>query len=446
MINSKFIYILSLSCIFLFSCNNEPNLEELDSSLTAALEREGGTAGLDFFKLPSSDNLSDIPQDPKNPITAEKVALGKNLFHETAFSVNGEFPITKATYSCASCHHAGAGFQAGLAQGIGEGGQGFGSMGEGRGRNSLCEPKLCDVQPIRSPTILNGAYQELMLWNGQFGATGLNVGTEAQWTEDTPKAVNELGFEGLETQAIAGLAVHRILYTENTIDSVGYKTMFDEAFPEVPVSERYNRLHAGLAIAAYERTVVANKSPFQQYLNGDKTVMSDEEKLGALLFFGDAQCTTCHTGPALNSMEFHALGMREFNSSEVTFYDPEDPTKFGRYSFTQNEADRYKFKVPQLYNLKGIEFLGHGASMHSVRQVLNYKNKAIRENITVPISTISSNFKPLNLDDDEIGYLVEFIENALYDNDLERFIPSELPSGNCFPNNDMISQVDLGCE
>ena len=58
--------------------------------------------------------------------------------------------------------------------------------------------------------MLNVAYQKVMLWNGQFGATSVNTGTESQWTADTPIETNFLGFEGLETQAIAGLGVHRM--------------------------------------------------------------------------------------------------------------------------------------------------------------------------------------------------------------------------------------------
>jgi cytochrome c peroxidase len=71
------------------------------------------------------------------------------------------------TYSCASCHHVDAGFQSGLKQGIGEGGLGFGVHGEGRIKNAMYPESELDVQPIRTPTTLNVAYQEVMLWNGQ---------------------------------------------------------------------------------------------------------------------------------------------------------------------------------------------------------------------------------------------------------------------------------------
>ena len=378
-------------------------------------------------------------------LTSDKIELGKNLYHETVFGTEGEFPITKGEYSCASCHHVAAGFQAGIAQGIGEGGQGFGLMGETRTRNLLCTPELCDVQPIRSPTTLNSAFQPLMLWNGQFGATSLNQGTEDQWTPETPKEKNNLGFEGLETQAIAGLDVHRMGFTAEAIAEHGYKEMFDQVFSDVVEEERYTSINAGLAIAAYERTLLAYEAPFQQYLRGSTEAMSEIEKEGAILFFSKANCVSCHTGPALNAMEFHALGMNEFDPSIVTHFVGDDPAKFGRFSFTQNEDDRYKFKTPQLYNLNDVGFFGHGASFASVKEIIEYKNKAEAENSNVGPSLLSEDFKPLSLTNQEIEKLTAFILNGLNDKNLNRFVPSSLPSGKCFPNADIVSQEDLGC-
>ena len=446
----RYLFI-ALSVILITSCNQDYGLEDhqiseykMNSAVVNAIKTTSPDGQLSYYQLPTSDDYGRIPQDPNNALTRDKVELGKLLFHETAFSTDGKFSITKEEYSCASCHHAGAGFQAGMAQGLGEGGEGFGLVGEARVRNPFCAPELCDVQPIRSPTILNGAYQPVMLWNGQFGATDVNVGTEDQWTEGTPKEINRLGFEGLEVQAIAGLEVHRIIYDEESVIENGYKNLWDRAFSDVNIENRYTRITAGLALAAYERTVLSNEAPFQQYLNGDYEALSEDEKNGALIFFGKGQCSTCHTGPALNKMEFHALGLNEFNPDEVTFYNPEDPTRFGRFSFTKNEEDRFKFKTPQLYNLKGIEFLGHGSSMHSVREIIEYKNRGIAENPEVPADVLA--LKPLGLSDLEVDQLIMFVERSLYDSNLDRYVPSSLPSENCFPNNDIISKVDLGCD
>ena len=149
-------------------------------------------------------------------------------------------------------------------------------------------PNELDVQPIRTPAALNTAYQELMLWNGQFGGTDGNAGTEAQWTEGTPKETNHLGYQGLETQAIAGLDVHRMVIDNDFLTEKGYLALFDAAFPDWPQEERYTRVTAGLAIAAYERTLLANQAPFQRWLQGNTGIMSPSEKRGAILFFGEA--------------------------------------------------------------------------------------------------------------------------------------------------------------
>ncbi|WP_373073514.1 cytochrome-c peroxidase, partial [Zeaxanthinibacter enoshimensis] len=209
--------------------------------------------------IPDSEDLSSIPSDPRNHLTKEKVLLGKFLFHETGLAVVPKTESGRGTYSCATCHHAAAGFQSGILQGLGEGGSGFGLMGEGRHLGEGYDKTNTDMQPIKSPTIVNTAYQEVMLWNGQFGALGVNKGTENQWTEGTPKENNHLGFSGLEIQAIAGLGVHRMDCQPEMITQSNYKTYFDNTFPSVPENERYTKINAGLAIAAYERTVLSSE-------------------------------------------------------------------------------------------------------------------------------------------------------------------------------------------
>jgi cytochrome c peroxidase len=410
--------------------------------LRQALNSNGG---LNDFVLPESSQFDLIPQDPKNPITKEKVALGGFLFHETALSIDAKEPGNKKTFSCASCHHAAAGFQAGTFQGIGEGGVGFGLRGEGRTPASLLID--VDVQPVRSPSAMNGAYQPNQLWNGQFGATHLNKGTESNWVEGTPIATNKLGFEGLETQAIAGMSVHRLNINEEILKMGAYRNLFDVVFPEVPVHERYTKFTAGLAIAAYERTLLSNKAPFQEYLRGNLNALSEQEKQGAILFFGKAQCVSCHSGPALNSMQFAAIGMGDLvDCPEPTVKTKtNDPANLGRGGFTKNPEDNFKFKVPQLYNLKDSPFYGHGSSFRSVKDVLVYKNKAIRENNNVPESQLDERFKPLHLSLDEINALEAFLVNGLYDPKLKRFVPQSLPSGLCYPNADIQSRIDMDC-
>ena len=122
-----------------------------------------------------------------------------------------------------------------------------------------------------------------------------------------------------------------------------------------------------------------------------------------------------------------------------------DKERLGRAGFTGNEEDMYKFKVPQLYNLRDAPFLFHGSSKHSLLQVVLYFNKGIKENNNIPASQLGATFRPLNLSTKEIKDLVDFIENGLYDSTWDRMVPETIKSGQCFPNNDYESQVDMDC-
>lgn len=433
--------------LLLLSCNDDELAyqNELENELVELLRSKSPSGTLHHYRIPSPSTLERIPQDPLNPLTKEKVELGKFLFHETGIGIANKSPEGLATFSCASCHQAGAGFQAGLAQGVGEGGLGYGIKGEARVIDPIYNVDSVDLQPIRSPTILNSAFQTNMLWNGQFGATGMNVGTEENWTTGTPKDVNFLGYQGVESQAIAGMSVHRLDVNKETLEQLGYKEMFDNIYPNIPENKRYNRETAGLAIAAYERTVLSNQAPFQKWLSGQNQMSSAELK-GALLFFDKAGCYNCHSGPALNDMSFHALGMLDLDADEsATVLNPMNPESRGRGGFTNKEEDNYKFKVPQLYNLKGIEFLGHGSSFRTIEEVLEYKNIAIPQNSKVNQDQLSKYFVPLGLSNEELALIALFISESLYDENLERYVPIDLPSGNCFPNSDEKSKIDLNC-
>ena len=443
--NLRLISIYCIAFISFTACNNEfSNYEAISDGIeleNRIIELYGSKAEL--IQPLNTDYLS-IPSDINNPITEAKVELGKLLYHETMIGSNARMDEGMYTFSCATCHHVDAGFQSGIKQGIGDGGIGFGTKGEARIKNAMYNEADLDVQPIRTPTTLNVAYQEVMLWNGQFGAIGPNEGTESQWTAGTPKENNNLGFEGVEIQAIAGMDVHRLVITPEEIINSSYKVLFDDAFPDIDESERYTKLYAALAIAAYERTLLPNQSPFQRWLKGDYDAMDENEIEGAQLFFNKAQCFTCHAGPALNDMNFHALGMKDLEGDEI-LTSIDEGTRKGRGGFTGNSQDDYKFKTPQLYNLKDVNFFGHGGSFQSVRDIIIYKNEAVAENELVPANQLSPFFVPLNLSDTEIDQLTLFLEKSLYDDNLQRYVPETLPSGNCFPNADNMSSSDLGC-
>ncbi|MFT7249467.1 MAG: cytochrome c peroxidase, partial [Arcticibacterium sp.] len=89
-------------------------------------------------------------------------------------------------------------------------------------------------------------------------------------------------------------------------------------------------------------------------------------------------------------------------------------------------------------------FYGHGASFTSIRDVIEYKNKAIPENINVSSAQLDPSFIALNLTSEEIDLITLFLKHGLYDPNLDRYTPERLPSGLAFPNNDPQTRSDLG--
>lgn len=444
----KIILVCSVLVFFVFACTKDkmPVLVELDNQLRNLVAASAPTSDLDFYILPNEDDYANIPADPKNPLSEAKVQLGKFMFYDTGLAKSALKPSGIGTYSCSSCHIAEAGFKPGNFQGIGDGGVGFGINGENRVRNTEYDEDELDVQDARPLTLVNVAYVTNTFWNGQFGATGINEGTEDVWhlNEDTER--NHLGFQGIETQNFEGLITHRINITKEILDSYGYTEQFDAAFPEIPEEDRYTIETASLAYSAYIRTIISNKAPFQNWLKGDQSAMDYSSKKGAILFFGKANCSTCHYNQNLGSPEFHALGVYDMYQQPSYSTVDSDFRNFGRGGFTKKEEDLYKFKVPGIYNIADSDFFFHGASVEKIEDLVEYFDKAVPENDKVPESQISQKFKPLNLTDEEKEHLVQFLKVGLADPELTRYKPTSLPSGSCFPNADPQSIIDLGCE
>lgn len=451
--------------------NNGSN-NDLSMMLENSISNHSNGEGLQAFILPDNNDFANIPQDPSNPITREKVLLGKMLYHDTATGINGTDPERTQTWSCASCHHVAAGFKAGIPQGIADGGVGFGISGEARrlrqGLDATApagDPLLPDVQPIASPTILNSAFQDLMLWNGSFGnVAGSNnanvVGVEG--AGPPPVKANTFGLSGLETQVLAGTNVHRLGFDKDSVLQTNseYRYLFARAFPDgdtgyIPDNGTVvtkSALGAAKAIAAYERTIVSDLAPFQKWLKGERNAMNQQQLRGALVFFGKANCASCHTGPALSSQVgatademFFALGFNDLDPSDPLVHGVvDDATKMGRGGFTGDAVDNFKFKIPPLYNLVDTNVFGHGASFNSVREVVEYKNAAIAQN-PAAVNNLSERFVPLGLSNNEVTDLVAFVEEGLYDQWLHRYVPSSAPTDSCFPVSDIQSVIDLGC-
>lgn len=419
---------------------------ELDLQLEKAVASYAPSLDKDFYILPQSNKLASIPQDPKNRLSNPKVELGKFLFFETGLALDAAKDNGMGTYSCASCHIPEAGFRPGNVQGIGDGGMGFGVNGEGRFMNTEYQESELDVQAARPLSLVNVAYVKNTFWNGQFGSTLANVGTEHLWSNSHATERNHLGYEGIETQNMEGVDAHRMVITKELMDEYGYTELFDDAFPQFKEEYRYTRFTGAMAISAYIRTILSYEAPFQKWLQGETSAMSTQEKEGALLFFGKAGCNKCHYEKNLGSSEFHALGVKDMDQNPMSVNkNPDDRRNLGRGGFVEDPEWMYKFKVPGIYNMSDTPFYFHGSSKESLREVVEYKLNAEKENDRVPQSQMSHKLEKISLTDIEIDNLVAFLEKGLRDPGLVRYKPDYVKSGLCYPNNDYISQEELDC-
>jgi cytochrome c peroxidase len=444
---SRLSITFSVFLLLFWACSYDEiqtvEIDEVELMNLVAQSSPNGAAS--NFILPDGNDLSQIPQDPKNPLTFQKIALGRLLFFETGLAKLPEKLTSLDTYSCSSCHIPSAGFKPGRFQGIADGATGFGIGGETRSIRADYEEEELDAQGARPLSVLNVAFVENTAWNGQFGSGGVNVGTEDLWNEEDMTEVNHLGFAALESQNIEGMELHRFHVDEELMEELGYTQLFNMSFPEIDESERFNNFTASLAISAYLRSLITNKAPFQEWLRGKVDAMTNQQKRGANLFFGKANCSKCHKNANLGANEFFALGVNDLDQMGGLKTDANDRRNLGRGGFTKEPLDNYKFKVPQLYNMKDAPFFFHGSSKENLDEVIEYFNNAIPENPRVPESQIAPNIRPLNLSDQEKEDLKAFLEDALFDPFIDRYVPTQVRSGNCFPNNDVQSQIDLNC-
>ena len=433
----------------LTACVQDEAVSTVDTELERTLLRLSTTGSLDYFMLPEGNQLAGIPAGKGNPLTRDKVELGKLLFFETALGRDALRPENVRTFSCASCHVPEAGFTAGAAQGIADGGEGFGTFGSGRRMMSTYLEDEIDAQGARPLSMLGVAYVTNSMWAGRFGANGANAEVEEVWgVHDPSTEVNHLGLDGLEAQNIEGTIVHRMSTDAYLLDTLGYRRLFDRAFPDFRGEARYGRIAMSFALSAYIRTLLPNQAPWQQWLRGDREALTDPQKRGAQLFFGKAGCYRCHNGPALNGNTFQAIGVNDLCDlpGGALRTGANDPRNLGRGDFTRRDEDLYKFKVPQVYNVGDMPFFFHGSSKTTLREVVEYKNAGVAENPRVPAANLSDFFHPLNLTDTEMDELVDFLEYGLRDANLQRYVPEQVLSGACFPNADAASRADMGCE
>lgn len=128
----------------------------------------------------------------------------------------------------------------------------------------------------------------------------------------------------------------------------GYDELLANAFPEVPES-KIDITHIAEAVGAFMTDAfTALNSPFDQYLAGNNDIMSTSQKRGAILFYGTAGCSGCHSGALQTDLDFHNIAAPQIGGGRSTFA----PLDVGRGDITGNPEDHFKFRTPSLRNIE----------------------------------------------------------------------------------------------
>ena len=133
------------------------------------------------------------------------------------------------------------------------------------------------------------------------------------------------------------------------------------------------------AIAEYQRSMLFVASPWQQYLTGQDTALSDTQKRGAILFFtpsqrGGAGCVMCHNGPTFSDERHHLVAFPQIGIGKGNVTAQSDQQDFGRENITGRQEDRYHFRTPSLLNVATTAPYGHSGAYQTLEQVIEHYN------------------------------------------------------------------------
>jgi len=278
-----------------------------------------------------------FPKD--NPYTPEKAALGKKLYFDTRLS-------SGKVLSCATCHSPGFGWGDGLPKGVGHGMKELGR---------------------RSPTVVNVAWGQIFMWDGRAGT------------------LEEQALGPIQSDAEMNMPISNLL--ERIAAITEYKPLFDAAFP----GEAIAPATIAKSIATYERTIVSNPSPFDLWIDGQESAISDGAKRGFALFNAKAKCSSCHVGWNFTDDSFHDIGLA---SEDI-----------GRGKFLPQVVKmQYAFKTPGLREITRRGPFMHDGSMATLEAVVEHYDKG-----GVERASRSDLMKPLGLSAQEKADLVAFL-------------------------------------
>lgn len=280
-----------------------------------------------------------IPFPDDNQYTVAKAELGRMLFFDPLLSGS-------QTRSCGHCHNPGLSWGDGLPRAIGE-----------------------RPLQVRTPTLIDIAWVESFGWDGKF---------------PTLEAVT---FGPITGKGNMNLPEPDVLISRLSAIP-GYVQAFKASFGENAIT----RGNIELALATFQRTIVAGEAPFDRWVKGDPIAIDAAAQRGFDLFVGKARCAECHSGPAFTDSSFHDVGVAQG-----------DDIGRGRH-FPASVKLRHAFKTPTLRDVARRAPYMHDGSVPTLEAVI-----ALYDRGGVERPSRSNKIAPLGLSDKEKSDLVAFL-------------------------------------
>jgi cytochrome c peroxidase len=293
------------------------------------------------WQLPPGFPRPVVPAD--NPMSADKATLGRRLFFDNRLSSTGR-------YACASCHRPELAFTDGRPRAVG-------ATGERVKRGAM--------------SLVNVAYNAAFTWGD---ARVLTLESQMRQPLFNEHPV-EMGLRGNERAVLEVLA-----------GDTAYRELFAKAFPGV--ADAISVDHLIKAIAAFERSLISGRSPFDRYVfDDDRAALSPSQKRGMAAFFSaQVGCSRCHSGlnfsgPMVYAGHEHAkpsfanTGLYDLGGGSYPAADR------GLMDATHQSADMGKFRVPTLRNVALTAPYMHDGSAASLDDVIDHYMRGGRARI-----------------------------------------------------------------
>lgn len=355
------------------------------------------TGGTDLIITPQQAvaHVQALPVAPSAP-PPDQVALGRLLFWDPVLSVQQDI-------ACASCHHPDFDYSDGLFASRGTGASGL-STGRHGGR----------ITARNSPSVINTVFNGL-------GAGGTLSQAEAPMFWDSRQQSLELQAEQpllsaieMRGETVAEDAVMPLLLSRLNANTE-YSQLFSSAF-STPNSAPITRQQLLTAIAQFERSLVSNNSPFDRFMRGDSSALTDRAQRG-LKGFIDVGCSACHSGPMFSDFQLHVLGAPDHlqNPNGVD----------------TGAEERFAFRTPSLRNSANTAPYAHSGTRESLDDMLGFYvalSRSVSHHSQVPAAELDAKAIALDRVDSVKDDIVVFLQ-ALNDPDFDREIPGSVPSG-----------------